>query len=146
MKKKAILVMLLALPLLFASCSKDDGDWDPMKWKTEVKTSKDGYINVSPSGNTLTFWCVNYNSMWLNSITETGADGENHFTRNENTKKGNIESMQSNWMTVESEGNRLTITVSPTASDSNRFMEIDVENGDAFYTFKIKQRGLEVGL
>ena len=44
MKKKLLLVMVLALPLFMASCSKDDGDWDPMKWKTEAKASKDGYL------------------------------------------------------------------------------------------------------
>ncbi len=146
MRKRLFVVILLALPLFLASCSKDDGDCDPMKWKTEVKTSKDGYINVSPDGGTLTFWCVNYGSVWLNSITETGTNGENHVTRNENTKEGNVESMQSNWITVKSEGNKLTITVSPTTSDGNRFMDVDVQNGDAFDTFKIRQRGLKVGL
>lgn len=49
-------------------------------------------------------------------------------------------------MTVKSEGNKLTITVSPTTSDSNRFMEVDVQNGDAFDTFKIKQSGSKAGL
>ncbi len=145
MKKKLLMATLLGL-LFLASCSKDDGDGDPMKWKTEVKTSKDGYINVSPDGGTLTFWCVNYGSVWLNSITETSTNGENHVTRNENTKEGNVESMQSNWIKVKSEGNKLTITVSPTTSDGNRFMDVDVQNGDAFDTFKIKQRGLKVGL
>ena len=133
--------MVLALPLFMASCSKNDGDWEPMKWKTEAKASKDGYLQVSPEGGTLTFWCTNYSSIWLNRITETDATGENHVTRDEKTRDGNVESMQSNWMTVKSEGNKLTITVSPTTSDSNRFMEVDVQNGDAFDTFKIKQSG-----
>lgn len=146
MKKKLLLVMVLALPLFMASCSKDDGDWEPMKWKTEAKASKDGYLQVSPEGGSLTFWCTNYSSIWLNRITETDATGENRVTRDEKTRDGNVESMQSNWMTVKSEGNKLTITVSPTTSDSNRFMEVDVQNGDAFDTFKIKQSGSKAGL
>ena len=106
MKKKLLLVMVLALPLFMASCSKDDGDWEPMKWKTEAKASKDGYLQVSPEGGTLTFWCTNYSSIWLNRITETDATGENRVTRDEKTRDGNVESMQSNWMTVKSEGNK----------------------------------------
>mgnify|MGYP006962967029 CR=1 FL=1 len=143
MKKKFVLVMLLALPLFMASCSKDDGDWDRMKWKTEVKTSKDGYINVPPEGVTLTFWCVNYNSIWLCDITESVAGDTD---KNTFRGTGNLYSIKSNWMTAKSEGNKLTITIEPTTSDGNRFMEMTVENGDAFDTFKIKQRGLKVGL
>ena len=35
-------------------------------------------------------------------------------------------------MTAKSEGNKLTITVEPTTSEGNRFMEMTVENGDVF--------------
>lgn len=140
MKKKMLLAMLLFLPLLMSSCSKEDGDWDPMKWKTEVKTSSDGYINVPPEGGTLTFWCVNYGSFWLCNVIES-EDGKTDKTSFEGT--GNRDSIKSNWMTATSEGNKLTITVEPTTSDGNRFMELDVENGDIFDQFKIKQRGLK---
>lgn len=51
MKKKLLLPIFLVL--LFSSCNEDDGDVEPMKWKTEVKKSSDGYITchvkVEPS-------------------------------------------------------------------------------------------------
>lgn len=143
MKKKLLLVMVLALPLFMASCSKDDGDWEPMKWKTEAKASSDGYIHMPPEGGTLVFWCVNYNSIWLCDMTESVAGGTD---KNTFRGTGKLDSIKSNWMTAKSEGNKLTITVEPTTSDGNRFMEMTVENGDAFDQFKIKQRGLKVGL
>lgn len=52
MKKKLLLLILMVLPLFISSCSDDDGKVDPMKWKTELKKSSDGYFHVSPGGGT----------------------------------------------------------------------------------------------
>ncbi len=143
MKKRALLIALIVLPFLMTSCSKEDGDWDPMKWITDVKTSSDGYIHLPSEGGTLTFWCVNYSSVWLINISESEAEetGKKSFDGD-----GKKDSIQSNWMTAKSEGNVLTITVLPTTSDDNRFMELTVENGDVFDQFKIKQTGMKTRL
>lgn len=52
MKKKLLLPIFLVL--LFSSYSEDDGDVEPMKWKTEVKKSSDGYIHLSREGGIFT--------------------------------------------------------------------------------------------
>ena len=76
MKKKLLLLILMVLPLFIASCSDDDGKVDPMKWKTEVKKSSDGYFNVSPQGGTFVFQCTNYSDFWITGVTEQEAKGE----------------------------------------------------------------------
>lgn len=48
MKKKLLLPIFLVL--LFSSCSEDDGDVEPMKWKTEVKKSSDNALITAPFG------------------------------------------------------------------------------------------------
>ena len=50
----------MVLPFFVSSCSDEDGDWDPMKWKTEVKKSSDDYFHVPPQGGTYVFYCTNY--------------------------------------------------------------------------------------
>lgn len=44
MNKELLLLILMVLPFFMSSCSDDDGKVDPMKWKTEVKASSDGYF------------------------------------------------------------------------------------------------------
>ena len=70
MKRRLWLLLLLVIPLFISSCSKEDGDWDPMKWQTEVKKSSDGNIHVSPNGGTFVFYCKNYSSFWLTAKCE----------------------------------------------------------------------------
>lgn len=76
MKKKLLLLILMVLPLFISSCSDDDGKVDPMKWKTELKKSSDGYFHVSPGGGTFVLQCTNYSDFWITGITEQEAKGE----------------------------------------------------------------------
>ena len=46
MKENLLLLFLMVLPLFVSSCSDEDGKFDPMKWKTEVKKSSDDYFHV----------------------------------------------------------------------------------------------------
>lgn len=143
MKKKLLLLILLVL--LFSSCSEDDGDVEPMKWKTEVKKSSDGYIHLSPEGGTFTFQCTNYSSFWITSVTEqeVGEEGKRFNPRWMDTEGLCI---TSNWLTAQRDGTTLTVTILPTTLDANRYMKVSVQNGDTFDEFKFKQRGLKVGV
>ena len=146
MKKRLLLLILMALPLFISSCSDDDGEGAPMKWETEVKgiTSSNGYIQLPSEGGTFVFQCTNYDSFWLTGVTEQEAGGEEH--RSEPMYADGNLSIIANWLTAKTEGNKLTITISPTTSNGNRFMKVFVQNGDVFDEFKFKQRGLKVGL
>ena len=145
MKKNLLLLFLMVLPFFVSSCSDEDGDWDPMKWKTEVKKSSDDYFHVPPQGGTYVFYCTNYSSFWVVSATEKVARGEEKsFSPNYDDNKD--ASITTDWLTAKSEGNILTVTIQPTTLDANRFMKVEVEAGDVFDEFYFKQRGLKVGL
>ena len=145
MKKKLLLLILMALPLFISSCSDDDGKVEPMKWKSEEKQSSDGYFQVSPHGGTFVLQCTNYSDFWITEITEQEAKGEEkkfssayddnkHFT------------ITSDWATATQNGNTLTVTILPTTSNANRYIKVSVQNGDAFDEIKFRLRGLKVGL
>lgn len=145
MKKKLLLLILMVLPLFIASCSDDDGKVEPMKWKSETRQSSDGYFHVSPQGGTFVFQCANYSDFWITSISEQEAKGEEKkFTPPYDDQKHFT--ITSNWATATQNGNTLTVTISPTTSNANRFIKVSVQTGDAFDEFKFKLRGLKVGL
>ena len=145
MKKKLLLLILMVLPLFISSCSDDDGKVDPMKWKTELKKSSDGYFHVAPEGGTFVLQCTNYNDFWITGITEQEAKGEEKkFTPAIDDQKHFT--ITSDWATATQNGNTLTVTILPTTANGNRFIKVSVQNGDAFDEFKFKLRGLKVGL
>ena len=68
MENNILATTLLATTLLASiamySCSKDDGDWDQMRWRTEVKIVKDNgtrLVQVPSKGGTYVYKCRNYN-------------------------------------------------------------------------------------
>ena len=145
MKKKLLLFVLMVLPFFIAACSKEDGDWEPMKWRTEAKKASDGYIHLPPEGGTFVFYCKNYSFFWITLVTEAepNADAKNFVPAYDDHEDLSI---TSNWLTATREGNMLTVTILPTTTDSNRFMTVSVSAGDVFDKFSFKQRGLKVGL
>ncbi|WP_308273764.1 hypothetical protein [Prevotella sp.] len=56
MRRKIWLLLLLIIPLFLSSCTEEDGKWESMKRRSEVKKSSDGYYQVSPDGGTLAQW------------------------------------------------------------------------------------------
>lgn len=145
MKRRLWLLLLLVIPLFISSCSKEDGDWDPMKWQTEVKKSSDGNIHVSPNGGTFVFYCKNYSSFWLTEVTESEPGGtEKHFYAEYNDRENF--SIKSDWLTAKCEGNKLTVNIEPTTSNGFRFIKLEIEAGDVFDEFNFRQSGLQTGL
>ena len=80
MKKRLFATMLLFTCILsLASCSKDDGDWDAMKWEKnnyeEALTPSFGKaIGVPKLGGTYTFKCKNYKNFWIEYVNEQVRD------------------------------------------------------------------------
>ena len=100
------------------------------------------YFHVSPEGGTFVFQGTNYSDFWIISITEQEAKGEEKkFTPPYDDQKHFT--ITSNWATATQNGNTLTVTISPTTSDANRFIKVPVQSGDAFDEFKFKLRGLK---
>ena len=47
----------MVLPFFVSSCSDEDGEGTPMKWKTEVKKSSDDYFHKLPLQLSPVFYC-----------------------------------------------------------------------------------------
>lgn len=130
---------VLASSLTLVSCSKDDGDWDPMRWKTEVKTVKDEgtrFVQVPAEGGTYVYMCKNYKGFWLSDITEEQNGIKKVYNQEYSTDRYNCSSPAAN---VSIAGNTLTVTIKPNTTKETRYVAVEVTAGDIFDTFKYKQ-------
>lgn len=133
MKIKLFMTFVAALfAATFASCSKDDGDWDPMKWRTDVKTASDGYVEVPAEGGTYVFKCKNYSGFWICDALETVGADERFF----DDQGGNV---TTTWATISAADGKLTVSIEPNTTASSRLLNVTVTAGDIFDYFKFRQ-------
>lgn len=137
--KKIVLFAALIGVLSFTSCSDDDGDWSPMKWKTSVRTEKDGTINVPSEGGSYVFVCTNYKRPWMSDLKEIIDGKETYYSRPCDDNPNSAYSIASPWLTAQWKDNILTVTVKPNETGKEREMEVGVTAGDIFHTFTFKQ-------
>lgn len=131
----ALVAVLLAAT--FASCSKDDGDWDPIKWRTDVKTASDGYVEVTADGGTYVFTCKNYPGFWLSDATETS--GTSSKVIYPNREANDFNNINASWATISSSDGKLTVTIEPNATAETRLLDVYVTGGDIFDRFLFRQ-------
>ncbi len=129
---KKILPILLLIGLL-ASCSKDDGDWEPMKWKatSSVKEEKGSFI-IEAEGATVSFICKNYNSPWI----EGARIGNQYFSPDENDRK----SLKGDWFSAKITDNQLEVVINKNNTPMARAFLLEVTAGDIFHTFQFVQK------
>lgn len=127
-----LLSVLILSILVFASCESKDGDWDAMKWKTDVKIDK-GKVTVPVNGGTYVFKCKNYGSFWLSTVSEDDKE-----VSIDNQKGGNA---IGEWSSVNIEKNVMTVIISPNDSDHNRLLKVSPTAGDIFSHFSFNQAG-----
>ena len=131
MKPWRIAFMMLAAFSL-ASCSKKDGDWDPMKWRADEPVQlTDGVFNVSADEETFSFTCSNYSQPWFSNSKDNGRD---IFP-----KEGDPKSIDSDSFSAKIQGNKLIIDFKENESDQKRCFSITVTAGDIFHTFNFEQ-------
>lgn len=137
MKKNILLKLLPAFLLCLAGlmACDNDGDWDPMKWKTEVKMKKvDGYntISVPAEGGTYRFKCTNYPNLWFCDLKEDEGDIISSTM--------DVHQIHGEWATVGIDGVELTVSVSPNDGQKPRTAIVVVNTGDIWCHFKFNQR------
>ena len=130
MKTKLLLLAALvaSLSLCFASCSDDeDGDWDAMKWKTEVPVSRDAngdyVVQVPEEGGTMVFTCTNYGILYLE-------------VRVDKKKLGEGLEFSEEWGSIKVDQKGLNVTIKPEAKEKHQ--EIVVYDTASNFTFKLK--------
>ena len=125
--------MLAAISL--ASCSSEDGDWDPMVWKAEVPVqTTDKVYNVSEDGETIIFSCLNYSKPWF---SEAEVDGEPILPPYMDEIGYGL--IYGENFRAEIHGNKLSIEFKPNKTAQTTNTSITVTAGDIFYTFRFKQ-------
>ena len=136
MKKRLFATMLLFTGILsLASCSKDDGDWDAMKWEKNnyekvLTPSFSKAIGVPKSGGTYTFKCKNYKFFWIECVTEQVGD---KYIKNVPAydDKPYFE-VKGNYTSSRVDGNTLTVTFAPNETQDGRYVRVNVSAGDIF--------------
>lgn len=123
--------LLMCCSLFLSSCEQEDGDWEPMKWDTKVKSS----IAVPIEGGTYVFRCTNYHFFGLQVLNENGKyirpEQDEDFTR-----------LNGEWCTAEVADGVLTVTISPNTEAKKRTAAVGVSAGDVFDGFTFEQVGL----
>ena len=136
------IAMAMIAAITFTSCGdieEPDGKWDPMIWKAEVKTSRQGdACIVAATGGELTFSCKNYSKPWLSSAEYAGEyyqpDVEDEERHTINWQKISLD-----WFKAEITDNLLKVTFDANQQTTERPIKLTVTAGDIFYTFIFKQ-------
>ena len=131
-KKYTYILFTIAL-LAFVSCDTYHkyGDWDPMKWETNVSDMKNNHIQVTETGGTYTFRCKNYRSFWINSVEENGK-----YVEILNEEHNSITGV---WYAVSVDENILEVSIATNSDDNVRNLSVTMQAGNAFNTFSFAQ-------
>jgi hypothetical protein len=134
--KRILFILLALLPVILPSCGDDVmGDWDPMEWKSENnKKVSARTFDVSAAGQTVTYYCKNYDGFWLSSVTLDGTvEGR---ISDEDFDAKNVSSV---WGSAVVDGNKLTVTIKPNTTGAAREVSLSVTAGDIFDNFTFEQ-------
>lgn len=127
----------------FAGCSNShiDGDWEPMKWTTDVNTTSGGYVEVPNEGGTYVFTCKNYSGIWLSHATEITGNEKNIFYAGEQKDANgayDFNNITTTWAAIKSEEGKLIVTIAPNETATSRTLEVVVTAGDVFDYFEFR--------
>ena len=150
MRFKHIFTTILAA-LSLTSCGdiiEPVGEWDPMVWKAEVKTTKhDGAYSVPATGGELTFSCKNYQHPWISNAEYAGEyynpDVYNPDVQDDEHHPINWKELTLDWFKAEITDNLLKVTFEPNQATTEKTIKLTVTAGDIFYSFNFKQSANE---
>lgn len=127
------ILLLIIFATTFVACESEDGDgdWEAMKWETNVSNINKNKIEVPNEGGVYVIKCTNYKSFWINALSESG---ESLPIDNEDEK------IEREWYSIKiNDGNTMTVSILSNSSDDNRTLEIGIQAGNAFDSFLFEQ-------
>ena len=69
---KILLLIIFATTFVACESQEKDGDWESMKWETNVSNINKNKIEVPNEGGVYVFKCTNYKSFWIYALSENG--------------------------------------------------------------------------
>lgn len=128
---KILLLIIFATTFVACESEEKDGDWEAMKWETNVSNINKNKIEVPNEGGVYVIKCTNYRSFWINALSESG---ESLPIDNEDEK------IEREWYSIKiNDGNTMTVSILSNSSDDNRTLEIGIQAGNAFDSFLFEQ-------
>lgn len=128
---KILLLIIFATTFVACESEEKDGDWEAMKWETNVSNINKNKIEVPNEGGVYVIKCTNYKSFWINALSESG---ESLPIDNEDEK------IEREWYSIKiNDGNTMTVSILSNSSDDNRTLEIGIQAGNAFDSFLFEQ-------
>lgn len=69
---KILLLIIFATTFVACESEEKDGDWEAMKWETNVSNINKNKIEVPNEGGVYVIKCTNYKSFWIYALSESG--------------------------------------------------------------------------
>ena len=128
---KILLLIIFATTFVACESQEKDGDWEAMKWETNVSNINKNKIEVPNEGGVYVIKCTNYKSFWINALSE---NGESLPIDNEDEK------IEREWYSIKiNDGNTMTVSILSNSSDDNRTLKIGIQAENAFDSFLFEQ-------
>ena len=128
---KILLLIIFATTFVACESEEKDGDWEAMKWETNVSNINKNKIEVPNEGGVYVIKCTNYKSFWIYALSESG---ESLQIDNE------YEKIEREWYYIKiNDRNTMTVSILSNSSDDNRTLEIGIQAGNAFDSFLFEQ-------
>lgn len=129
---KILLLIIFATTFIACESEEKDGDWEAMKWETNVSNINKNKIEVPNVGGVYVIKCTNYKSFWINALSESGESLSISYED---------EKIEREWYSIKiDDGNTMTVSILSNSSDDNRTLEIGIQAGNAFDSFLFEQK------
>lgn len=129
---KILLLIIFATTFVACESEEKDGDWEAMKWETNVSNINKNKIEVPNEGGVYVIKCTNYKSFWISTLSESG---ESLPIDNEDEK------IEREWYSIKiNDGNTMTVSILSNSGDDNRTLKIGIQAGNAFDSFLFEQK------
>ena len=115
----------------YVACEIEDGDWEAMKWETNVSNINKNKIEVPNEGGVYGFKCTNYKSFWIYALSENGESLPISYED---------EKIEREWYSIKiDDGSTMTVSILSNSSDDNRTLKIGIQAEDVFDSFLFEQ-------
>ena len=128
---KILLLIIFATTFVACESEEKDGDWEAMKWETNVSNINKNKIEVPNEGGVYVIKCTNYKSFWINALSESGESLPIDYED---------EKIEREWYSIKiNDGNTMTVSILSNSSDDNRTLKIGIQAENAFDSFLFEQ-------